>query len=319
MLVSDIDRGGSFAHLYGTWALLPEDLRPDLAGFVLNKFRGDASLLAPGPEQLQQLTGCPVLGVVPMQRGHGLPDEDGVLDLAPAAARGPRIAVLAYPHISNLDEFEPLRQVARLVWARTAAELEDADWIILPGSKQVSGDLAWLRAQGLEPVLRAHAAAGKPLLGVCGGLQMLGERLDDPEGVDGASAPGQSGLALLPVQTRYEAPKRVRPSQACFGRLEGVWSALSQVRFEGYEIRNGRTAARQVGPAALTGTDGQALGWQSGSVIGVYTHGLFESEAVLRALFGEAARSLDQSLDGLAELVERSFGSGTLRALFAAG
>ncbi|HSI56381.1 MAG TPA: cobyric acid synthase, partial [Ideonella sp.] len=243
LLVTDIDRGGAFAHLYGTWALLPQELKPTLAGFVLNKFRGDAGLLAPGPQHLQQLTGVPVVGVLPMQRDHGLPDEDGVFDAAASgegAAPTCRVAVLAYPRISNLDEFQPLRQVPglRLSWARHAAELEAVDWIILPGSKQVSGDLHWLRERGLDAAIARHAAQGKRVLGICGGLQMLGSWLDDPQGLDGA--PGRMpGLGLLSVSTRYAAPKRVLAVQARFAGLQPPWQALAGIDSPAYEIRTG--------------------------------------------------------------------------------
>ena len=188
LLVADIDRGGALAHLYGTWALLPPEDRARLRGFVLNKFRGDPALLAPGPDQLQQLTGVPTLAVVPMHFGHGLPEEDGVFD---DRARGSgavhtRVAVVAYPRISNLDEFQPLKNMAgvRLTWARSPAELDDVDWIILPGSKATAADLAWLRAQGLDAAIARHAARGGRVLGICGGLQMLGEALIDLHGVE---------------------------------------------------------------------------------------------------------------------------------------
>ncbi|HQD47652.1 cobyric acid synthase, partial [Ottowia sp.] len=202
LLVADIDRGGAFAHLYGTWALLPEGDRARIAGFVLNKFRGDASLLAPAPEQLQALTGVPTVAVVPMRFGHGLPEEDGVFDAAATQAHAPlqaesaasalptgggsygndsetvprRIAVIAYPRISNLDEFQPLKNVpgVTLTWARTPAALHGADTVILPGSKATAADLAWLRAQGLDAAIAQHAARGGRVLGICGGLQMLG-------------------------------------------------------------------------------------------------------------------------------------------------
>jgi adenosylcobyric acid synthase len=230
------------------------------------------------------------------------------------------VAVLAYPHISNLDEFQPLRQLpgVRLHWARGAADLEAAQWIILPGSKQVSGDLAWLRAQdGLEAALRRHASAGRPLLGICGGLQMLGRVLHDPEGVDGEAGGPVPGLGLLPLTTRYAAPKRVLAQAATFHGLSGVWHALEGVTAPGYEIRNGRTEA----DSSITGTAaaavlhagcGEAIGWQSGSVLGVYLHGLFESSAVLQALWGGSARTLEASLDGLADLVEQHFSPGLL-------
>ena len=176
LLVTDIDRGGAFAHLFGTHQLLPTEERALICGFVLNRFRGDAALLAPGPQQLHQLTGVPTLAVLPMWRGHGLPEEDGVFDDRATGSRaGVQVAVIAFPQISNLDEFEPLRQCPglHLRWARTPAELAGADWIVLPGSKHTGGDLAWLRAVGLFDAVQRHAARGGRVLGICGGLQML--------------------------------------------------------------------------------------------------------------------------------------------------
>jgi adenosylcobyric acid synthase len=317
VLVADIDRGGAFAHLHGTWALLPEDLRPALAGFVLNKFRGDAALLAPGPEQLRALTGVPLLGVLPMQRAHGLPDEDGPSPALPAHAHGPRIAVVAWPQISNLDEFQPLAVVAQLRWARCVADLETADWIVLPGSKQVSGDLAWLRATGLEPAILRHAQEGRPLLGICGGLQMLGHHLADPEGVDGAPHGPLPGLGLLPLHTRYAAPKRLRAAPVRFAAAAGPWQALSGLPWPAYEIRHGRSEAiDDSATAVLFDAEGQPIGWQAGSVLGLAAHGLFEDAGVLRALFGREARTLDDTFDGLADLIDQHLGAPTLRALF---
>jgi adenosylcobyric acid synthase len=321
LLVTDIDRGGAFAHLHGTCAMLPDDLRPSLAGFVLNKFRGDAALLAPGPQMLQQLTGVRTVAVLPMHRDHGLPEEDGVFDagLGAAAADGLKVAIVAYPRISNLDEFQPLRQVRglRLCWARSAGALAGADWIVLPGSKQVSGDLDWLRQQGLDVEIARHAAAGKRVLGICGGLQMLGHRLSDPQGIDGPSHGGQPGLGLLPLHTRYAAPKRVLPVRARFGALAAPWQALSGIEAPAYEIRTGLTemlpdaGAR----AVLHDEQGAAIGWQQGPTMGVYAHGLFESSAVMRALFGTEATTLDAAFDGLAELIDRHFEPGILDSL----
>jgi len=321
LVVTDIDRGGAFAHLYGTWALLPDDLKLTLAGFILNKFRGDPTLLAPGPDRLQQLTDVPIVGVLPMQRDHGLPDEDGVFDAA-AIGKGEaphqRVAVVAYPRISNLDEFQPLRQVPglRLTWARHAAELEAADWIILPGSKQVSGDLHWLRERGLDASIARHAAQGKRVLGVCGGLQMLGTWLNDPQGLDGA--PGSvPGLGMLPLSTRYAAPKRVLAVRARFTELQPPWQALAGIDTPAYEIRTGITEPVDALPGAAFATalhdgHGTVIGWQRGPVLGVYAHGLFESAAVMRALFGAEVATLDASLDRLADLVDRSFAPGAL-------
>jgi len=322
LLVTDIDRGGAFAHLYGTWALLPEDLRPRLAGYVLNKFRGEAALLAPGPEQLQARTGVPTLAVLPMWRDHGLPEEDGVFDDSPSSATGRgnttlRVAVIATPHISNLDEFEPLRQVPglRLVWARAPAALEGADWVVLPGSKQVSGDLAWLRAQGLDQAVLQHAAHGGAVLGVCGGLQMLGQSLVDPAGFDGEAGVAAAGLGLLPLATHFEADKRLRREPMRFGALHGPWAPLSGVATAGYEIRHGRSQPTAPLAAVLFDAEGQAIGWQQGRVLGCYAHGLFESPAVMQALFGAAVRTLDSVCDGLADHIDAAFAPGALRQL----
>jgi adenosylcobyric acid synthase len=319
LLVSDIDRGGSFAHCYGTWALLPDDLRGLLQGFVLNRFRGDAALLAPGPQQLQTLTGVPLAGVIPMKRDHGLPEEDGFFD-DPARGRagsGPvrlRVVVLAPPHISNLDEFLPLTRVPglRLVWARTVAQTEGADWIVLPGSKQVSGDLAWLRAQGLDAAIARHAASGGAVLGVCGGLQMLGRTLRDPAGHDGETYEERLGLGLLPLDTVFGATKRLTAATVHFSAPQGPWAALAGVSALGYEIRCGRTAAG-AGTEVLHDDSGFAVGWQQGRVLGVYAHGLFESPAVLQALFGATVPTLETAYDTLADLVEEHVDAALLQ------
>jgi adenosylcobyric acid synthase len=318
LLVTDIDRGGAFAHLYGTWALLPDEDRRLIRGFVLNRFRGDAALLSPAPQMLQALTGVPTVATVPMLWQHGLPEEDGIFDDRTSAdgAVQTTVAVVAYPRISNLDEFQPLKNVpgVRLVWARSAAELASADWIILPGSKHTSADLRWLRERGLDQAIEAHVRAGRRVLGVCGGLQMLGEALTDPHGIDG-NAPG---LGLLPIVTRFEQHKVVQHAHAAFGvELEGPWQALAGVKAQGYEIHHGQTrlhpelavsgAASCVALRSLA--NGQALGWHDGraQVMGVYLHGLFEDAAVLQALFGATVPTLDGVFDRLAEHVSSSF------------
>jgi len=319
LLVTDIDRGGAFAHLYGTWALMPESDRALLRGFVLNKFRGDASLLAPAPQQLRALTGVPIVATLPMWWQHGLPEEDGVFDDRSHASGAVTrtVAVVAYPRISNLDEFQPLKNVpgVRLLWARTPADVAGADWIVLPGSKHTSGDLAWLRAQGLDRAIAAHAAAGGAVLGVCGGLQMLGEALVDPHGIDG-NAPG---LGLLPLVTVFEREKTVRHRAAVFGELGGAWASLSNVPVAGYEIHHGHTAIHpqmaQDGQAVMP----EGLAWQNarGNVLGLYLHGLFEDAAALHALFGATAPTLDATFDGLADFIDTHFEAGVLQGLIA--
>jgi adenosylcobyric acid synthase len=320
LLVTDIDRGGAFAHLYGTWALLPAAEQVLIQGFVLNKFRGDAALLAPAPQMLQERTGIPTVATLPMWWNHGLPEEDGVFDDRSRASGQVHttIAVVAYPRISNLDEFQALTNIdgVRLVWARSPADLAQADWIILPGSKHTSSDLAWLRATKIDATIAAHAARGGRVLGICGGLQMLGEALVDPYGIDG-NAPG---LGLLPLVTQFEEAKTVRHTTAQFAQLSGAWSALSAIRFSGYEIHHGVTSLRDdlfsgtTKPSAVLPID---LAWQNtqGNVLGVYVHGLLEDAAVLHALFGASAPTLESVFDGMAQFMQVHFVPGTLQQL----
>jgi adenosylcobyric acid synthase len=322
LLVADIDRGGAFAHLYGTHQLLPPADRALIRGFVLNRFRGDARLLSPGPEQLERLTGVPTLAVLPMWREHGLPEEDGWFDEDPGDDGGDiHIAVVAFPRISNLDELQPLRRCpgVRLRWARTPRALEGADWIILPGSKHTSGDLAWVRQVGIDGAILRHAARGGQILGLCGGLQMLGESLADPHGVDGDAR----GLGLLPLATVFEPAKLLRQTRAQFASASGGWSALANLAFDGYEIRHGRTT--MVGDAAgdttvaLRNEAGDPIGWQRDNVLGVYTHGLFESPAVMTRLFGAHHRPLEAVFEGLADYIDARFAPGVLASLASLG
>ena len=322
LLVTDIDRGGAFAHLYGTWALMPAEDQARLSGFVLNKFRGDAALLAPAPEMLQARTGVPTVAVLPMWWQHGLPEEDGVFDgrSIQAGQVTHTVAVVAYPRISNLDEFQPLKNVpgVRLLWARSPADLvglQPSDWVILPGSKHTSSDLAWLRTQGLDAAIAQHAAQGGAVLGVCGGLQMLGEALIDIHGIDGNAA----GLGLLPLVTQFAAEKTVQRTTAKFEKVRGAWSALSEVCVSGYEIHHGQTQAHTAmlaaGQVAHEVMSTRAWQNEAGNVMGTYLHGLFEEPAVLQALFGAQTPTLDTVFEGLADYLDQHMGADTLRDL----
>ena len=322
LLVTDIDRGGAFAHLYGTWALIPTGDQARIRGFVLNKFRGDVTLLAPAPEMLQKLTAIPTIGVLPMWWHHGLPEEDGMFDdrSVTTGQEQRTVAVLAYPRISNLDEFQPLKNVPglRLLWARRSSDLSNlksSDWIILPGSKHTSSDLAWLRSQGLDAAIAKHALQGGQVLGICGGLQMLGEALIDNHGIDGNA----EGLGLLPVVTQYAVNKTVQRTSAQFGALRGPWSALSGVTVNGYEIHHGQTQAHtamlasgQVAHEVIHG-----LAWQNdaGNVMGLYLHGMFEDSKVMHALFGAQTPTLDTVFDGLADYLDRHMDTNVLSGL----
>lgn len=327
LLVADIDRGGAFAHLFGTHQLMDAGVRARLRGFVLNRFRGDAALLAPGPSKLEAMTGVPTVAVVPMVHDHGVPEEDAVPRDSDEGAAGPRFVVVAAPHASNLEEFEPLRAAGvRLSFVRDARDIESADWLILPGSKQTRSDLAWLRQRGMEGAIRGHIAAKRPVLAVCGGLQLLGERLEDPEGLEGAPAGEEAGLGLLPLVTRYVSQKHLSRGRARFGALDGAWLRLSHMDVSGYEIHLGRTvpatgAPRALQTALVSTADGAALGWQFGQILGVYCHGLLENPAVLAALTGAVTRTgvathrPESAFDIVADVVERSFTPGFLDSL----
>jgi adenosylcobyric acid synthase len=321
LIVCDIDRGGAFAHLFGTHHLLAPKHRALVRGFVLNKFRGDARLLAPGPAMLESITGVPTLAVLPMWREHGLPEEDGVFDARPAE-RGRRVAIVGYPAVSNLDEFAALGRLAGLSldWAREPAAIAVADLVILPGSKHVAADLAWLRQHGLDAALARHVAAGKPTLAICGGLQILGGDIRDPHQVEGEGR----GLGLLPLTTELQPIKRCHRATHTLAPLTGFWAPLSGIRFEGYEIRHGNTQpATAAKPAfakpaiALKSVLPADCGWQLGQTLAVYPHGLLESAAVLQALFGRPAPALEDTLNGLADFAEAHFGRDTLFSLAA--
>ena len=295
VLVADIDRGGAFAHLYGTWALVSEDERSSLAAFVLNKFRGDEALLAPAPHDLERATAMRSLGILPFV-DHGLPDEDGAAEPVPST-EGLRVAALRYPTASNLDELKPIEQVADIVWARQIADLDGAELVVLPGSKHVAGDLAWMRDRGLDRAVRSAASRGIRVLGICGGLQMLGDEIVDEGGVDGDA----TGLGLLPLRTRFIRTKRTEVTHATLGDLPEPWNELSGVSIDGYEIRHGETQPTGICAEVLAG----GRGFAKGSVLGISIHGAFEQPEIVERVFGRRPlRSLEDVFDGLANLVE---------------
>lgn len=284
MLVSDIDRGGSFAHLLGTFECLAEEERALIRGFVLNRFRGDAALLHPAPAWLHERTGVPVVGVVPML-GVPLPEEDGVAFERPATAADEFIAVVGLPRASNIDEFAPLGALVRVV--RTPDELRGAAGVVLPGSKSTIADLDWLRTTGLAGAIGRLAGQGVPVLGICGGMQMLGTGIDDDAGSDSARAGSVAGLGLLDLHTEMESGKVLRA--ATFRDESGNDLA-------GYEIHVGRTEGAAT-PIMWHGE--QPVGWRSGNVTGVYAHGLFENASWLVQLVTQCGVELPAGLDDL--------------------
>ena len=280
LLAGDIDRGGVFAQLYGTVALLEQEERARIAGLVLNKFRGDVEILRPGLAMLEEKTGLPVLGVVPYLHVE-IEDEDSLSERLNAnrAVKPLDAAVIRLPHISNFTDFMPLEQheLLGVRYVQRARELGRPDLVILPGTKNTMEDLLWLRQNGLEAAVLKLAHAGTPILGVCGGYQMLGQTLDDPQGTESGRPMALSGLGLLPTRTVFDAQKRrMQVRAAAQGELFGG------ARLTGYEIHNGRT---EVGGAPFCVLeDGTLEGCVNRNVFGTYLHGLFDSGELTGAL-----------------------------------
>ncbi|MEA2290911.1 MAG: adenosylcobyric acid synthase [Solirubrobacteraceae bacterium] len=329
VVVGDIDRGGVFASLYGTVALLEPADQALVAGFVINKFRGDASILAPGLDQLHELTGRPTLGVLPWQDGLWLDVEDSLaLDAprpAPLAPRGAdtlEVAVIRLRWISNFTDIDALAAEpgVRVRFTRSPTDVDRADLVLLPGTKATVEDLAGLRASGLADAVRERAAAGGPILGVCGGYQMLGGRIeDDVESSSGAV----DGLGLLPVDTVFATDKLLRHTA---GTLDGLPAT-------GYEIRHGRPV-RRGGEALIADGSDAGEGCVDGAVLGTSWHGLLEGDAVRRALLRRVAERRgrdwvpgtepfaavrERHLDRLGDLVEEHADTAALLELVERG
>jgi adenosylcobyric acid synthase len=321
VLVGDIDRGGVLAHLFGTLAVLDAADQARVAGFVVNKFRGDPALLAPGLDQLACLTGRPTYGVLPWEERLWLDAEDSLSAVAdgvlgrPAPPHGSqwlRVAVVRLPRISNATDADALAVEPGVAvrYVTEPSRLADADLVVLPGSKATVDDLCWLRRTGLADAVLAHARAGRPVLGICGGYQMLGRGIDDPHGVEGGSA---DGLGLLDLEIEFDAGKHLgNPVGTAWGE---------PVR--GYEIHHGRVV-RSGDPELLDGE-----GSDSGVVLGTHWHGLLENDGFRRALLRRVAEQAGRAgfvpapdtsfaeqraaqLDVLADLVEQHLNTRAL-------
>lgn len=322
LVVGDIDRGGVLAHFAGTLAVLDRHDQRHIAGFVVNKFRGDLALLRPGLDWLGETTGRPCLGVLPWRSGLWLDVEDSLdLDSRPGLLTPPvgrevlRVAFVRLPRMSNVTDADALAAEpgvsVRLV--TTPAELDDADLVVLPGTRATVGDLAWLRERGLDEAVRRRAAGGRPVLGICGGFQMLGTVIDD----DVESRAGRvAGLGLLPARTAY-APDKV------LALARGEWRGHEVA---GYQIHHGR----------VTVEDGEAFldGCRAGAVWGTTWHGLFERDGFRRAFLaevaaaagrdwlpgtGEFAAHREARLDALGDLVEEHLDTGAVWRLIEGG
>ncbi len=314
VLIADIDRGGVFAHLVGTLALLSESERARVTGFVINRFRGDRALLDPGLEWLETHTGKPVFGVLPYLENLHLDAEDGIRREPDPPAAQPaqlRVVVPVTPRISNHTDFDPLRRHPQIDFRFTVDphDLPGADLIILPGSKSVCADLAWLREHGWDDQLARHLRYGGRLIGICGGFQMLGETIADPHGIEG-SAGTRPGLGWLALHTTLDRNKELRNVS---GRL-----TLSSAPVSGYEIHMGRSNGTALTRPLIALEDGRTDGAISldGQVLGTYVHGLFEEPTACGALLAWAGLATpipldhrqrrERSLDHLADTVESS-------------
>ena len=307
LLAADIDRGGVFAHLTGTLACLAPEEQALVRGFIINRFRGDFALLKPGNDWLEARTGKPVLGTVPYLHGLMLDAEDAIDAGQSAHTSGQRlkVAVPVFPRISNHTDFDALRAHPQvdLQYIGPGQALPACDLLILPGSKSVQHDLAWLRAQGHAAAIARHLRYGGKLIGICGGLQMLGTALHDPLGLEGGgSAPG---LGLLDLQTTLAAEKQLRNVQ---GRLSlGLGRDGGEPAVQGYEIHMGVSHGPALARPAVQFSDGRVDGALSadGQILATYVHGLFDAPEALSALLGWAGLGQVQRVD-LAALREAS-------------
>jgi len=347
LLIGDIDRGGVFAALLGTLELLDPAERKLVRGLAINKFRGDRSILTPGLEMLTARTGAPILGVLPYLRDLDLPEEDSLgLDRSAdgtAIQDQADVAVIRLPRIANFDDFAPLQAepALRVRYVERLSELAQPDLVILPGTKTTMADLAWLRQTGLAAALVSLARAGRPIIGICGGYQMLGRRLDDPDGSE-SDVTTMDGLGLLPVETTFVPQKR---TVRVYGRLQASDGPLASARGSeviAYEIHMGRTEVDEtlrplVRIEERSGNTVDELdGAMSpdGLIAGTYLHGLFDNDAARHALAtwllarrsglarptisgGPRQHALDRQhqLDRLADVVRREL---DVRALWSA-
>ena len=284
ILVGDIHRGGIFAQLVGTLACLPDKFRQRVAGFIINRFRGDLRLFEAGVHWIEEKTGLPVFGVLPWYDHIRIDPEDSVVIERPRTVMvnpdgGPAVAIVRIPHISNFTDFDPLRDVDGLAvhFLETPQDLAGFDAVILPGSKNTRYDLDWIKTSGWQPRLEAFRKAGGQITGICGGYQMMGSAVHDPGGLEGA--PGTTpGLGLLPVETVLQAPKTTTLSHFTWDGIDGT----------GYEIHMGQTRRAGGSPlVTVVSRNGKAISdvdgclAEDGKTIGTYMHGLFDTPALI--------------------------------------
>lgn len=300
LLAGDIDRGGVFAQLYGTIMLLDEDERNMVKGTIINKFRGDKTILDPGTRMLEEKIHIPTVGVIPYVHVD-IDDEDSLTERfnGKKSAGLVDIAVIRVPRISNFTDFRVLEAMEGVTirYIETAAAFGNPDLVLLPGTKNTMEDLLWMRQCGIEALVLKASAAGTPVFGICGGYQMLGESLSDPYGVEAGGT--IRGMGLLPMNTVFEQEKRRTQTTGIFQKVEGIFKDLSGITFTGYEIHMGQsTGTENAKPLTRLNESGIYEGMQNGNVYGSYVHGIFDEESVAKALVGTLlkAKGMDPSM-----------------------
>lgn len=284
LLVGDIDRGGVFAQLYGTVELLDENEQKRVKGLLINKFRGDESILEPGVQMLERKMHKKVVGTIPYMEVD-IEEEDSISERFAAEKKPARIHidVIRLPHISNYTDLAPLEHLDDIGvrYVSQPAEIDLPDLIIIPGSKNTIGDFMWLRESGMEERILHMHKQGTMVFGICGGYQMLGMAIHDPIGIEFAGS--INAMGLLPVETYFEEEKTRTQVQGKFQTLVGPFEKLSQASYEGYEIHMGQTKA--IEPVrTLMQNDGRSLGCCKGRVAGTYVHGIFDKGEVTSAI-----------------------------------
>ncbi len=271
LLAGDIDRGGVFAQLYGTIALLEENEQKRVKGTIINKFRGDRMILEPGIKMLEELCGVPVVGVIPYLH-LDIDDEDSLTErFRQGSGQKPiDIAVIKLPRISNFTDFSPFEQhtIVNLRYVSNLGDLRDPDMIILPGTKSTIADLLWLRQNGLEAAIKKAASNNTVIFGICGGFQMLGDKIFDPDHTESSGVSECSGMGLLPLKTVFSGDKIQKQTEGIVQDIGGIFSSLNGLKYNGYEIHMGRNNEK-LPPVT-----------NAGNVYGTYVHGIFDENEI---------------------------------------